>query len=208
MSTKMITINLLPPEELKAVKFRQRRLPIIPVIFIIFLISFLMWAISMTSLLNSKNDLSEANIRESVMREKRKEVDQIWNRVHGDLEIKKSFGEKYMLRKIEWAQIFSILSENLRPSIWLTSLSIEKKDGNWLVSLSGFSKPLTGRSMIQEIGNYVSDVKEELDAIIMARLKNAQKAATEFVEESTTTNRKQAEKIELTEFITTFKIKL
>lgn len=206
----MIQINLLPSEELKKFQYSQRRLPIVPFLVMFFLVLMMFWVATIFSLSYYKAVAHSKIIRYRDIEPKKKEVDVFWDKLHNDLLIKKNHVDTILKTPIQWAQVLNVISDHTSQGIWLTQVDLEQKDGFWLLTLQGFAKPVTSRSMIKDIGNYVTNIKDNIEAILMTanteQIEN-EKDIRDFVTESTTTKRKKASNIELTEYVTTFKIK-
>ena len=203
----MIHINLLPPEELKSIKFRQRKIPIIPFLIIIFSLLFIVWIGFIISITHLKSNVYNNYAKVQSVAPRKTQVDTIWNQLHNELLVKKKHIETFIIRPLDWAHILNIISDFSSQGIWLNSLDLEKKDNVWLLTFQGFAKPVTTRSMIKDIGNYVTNVKEHIEASVLKRVTQSEDL-NDFIEVTTTTKRKKADNIELTEFITTFKIAL
>jgi len=201
----MIHINLLPPEELKSIKFRQRKIPIIPFLIILFFLMFIYWVGVIFSISYLKAKVYKNNAKIQAIAPRKTEVDIMWDELHNELLVKKQFIEDIIVRPLEWAQVLNIISDFASQGIWLNSLELERKDNVWLLTFKGFAKPVTSRSMIKDIGNYVTNVKDNIEASVLEKV-TAKEALKDFIEVTTTTKRKKADNLELTEFITTFQI--
>jgi len=203
----MIHINLLPPEELKSINFRQRKIPIIPFLIILFFLMFISWIGVIFSISYLKANVYKNHAKVQAIAPRKAEVDTTWNELHNKLLVKKQHIEAIIVRPLEWAQVLNIISDFASQGIWLRSLELEKKDDVWLLTFQGFAKPVTSRSMIKDIGNYVTNVKDNIEASVLKEVTNKE-GLKDFIEVTTTTKRKKADKLELTEFITTFQIAL
>ena len=203
----MIHINLLPPEELKSIRFQQRKMPIIPFLIILFFLLFMYWIGVIFSITYLKSKVYNNYAKIQTFTPRKAEVDTLWDQLHNKLLIKKQYIETIIIRPLEWAQVLNIISDFTSQGIWLHSLDLEKKDDVWLLTFLGFAKPVTSRSMIKDVGNYVTNVKDNIETSVLKRVANKEDL-NDFIEVTTTTKRKKADTLELTEFITTFKITL
>ena len=201
----MITINLLPPEELKSLQFSQKRIPVIPCMVAFFLILFLYWVFVVFTLTHLKMQVARVHKNVAQIAGKKSDVDIVWEELHNKLIPQKRFIEDNIQSEIEWARVLNAVSNFASQGVWLYKLDLEKKDAVWFLSLKGFAKPVTSRSMIKDIGNYTTMVKETIETH-MKRNVSKPEEKKEFIEVTTTTKRKKAKTIELTEFSTTFKI--
>ena len=202
----MICINLLPSEEVKAVQFRQRRIPIVPVLFMLLLFIAMAWSVQMIRIVRFKAIIASNLAVMDALQEKKKEVDLVWNAVNNELKNKERFLSKRLARSVEWAHVLNIISESASQSIWLDNLDVQFKDGVWILTISGFAKPIQNRSMIKDIGEFVTGVKQNVESLLMVEKISKKADIKDRVEVSTTTKRMQADNIELTEFSTVLKI--
>jgi hypothetical protein len=207
----MIQINLLPIEELKNFQYSQKRLPIVPFLVVIFFILIVFWVATIFSLSYYKAITHAKVVRFRDIEPKKAEVDVFWDALHNDLLIKKSHIDTILKTPLPWAQVLNIISDHTSQGIWLTRVDLEQKDNTWLLTIHGFAKPVTSRSMIKDIGNYVTNIKDSIEAVLITantEQLESEKDMRDFVYESTTTKRKKASNIELTEYVSTFKIKV
>jgi hypothetical protein len=202
----MIQINLLPLDEQKGLQYRQRKLPIVPFLVGVFLFLIGFWVLTIVSLSYYKAIAHAKVARYKEIEPRKLEVDVLWDDLHNNLLVKKEHIDTILISSIEWAHVLNMISDYTSQGIWLTKVSLENKDDLWLLTLSGLAKPVTSRSMIKDIGNYVTNVKDSIEASIMQTIKS-EKEIVDFIQETTTTKRKKASSIELTEFTTIFKIK-
>lgn len=201
----MIQINLLPPNELKTVRMQQRRIPIIPFLLVLFFILLLYWVVVMLSVAHLKGEIYSRALEMEEVKEKKNDVDDVWDALNNTLLKQKESISEVMLRHIEWAYVLNVVSDFTTQGIWLTQFSLEQKDGVWLLSLSGFAKPITGRSMIKDIGIYVSNIKDAIEGHVLKEIAS-EEDLQDRVTETTKTKRKKAMNIELMEFTTLFKV--
>ncbi len=202
----MIEINLLPQEELNGLQYQQKRIPIVPFLVIVFFLLILYWVFSVFSISYYKAIAHTKVSRFKVIEPRKAEVDVLWNELHNNLLVKKTHIDSILVSSIEWAEVLNIVSNYTSQGIWITKVDMENKDSMWLLSISGFAKPVSSRSMIKDIGNYVTNIKDTIEASMMERIED-EEDLTDFVQETTTTKRKKASAIELTEFTTIFMIK-
>ncbi|MBU1864058.1 MAG: hypothetical protein KKH94_10380 [Candidatus Omnitrophica bacterium] len=203
----MIYINLLPPDEFKRVTFSQKRTAVIPLLFILFFSLLLLWIGFIFSISHLKM-LAYTNIATlEKIKPRKATIDILWQELHNELIVKKGCIETMMICKLEWAEVLNVISDFTTQGIWLSRLDLTNKDNAWLLTIGGFAKEVTDRSMIKDIGSFVTGVKNHLEASLMKRVEEASELK-DFIEVSTVTKRKRAYKTELTEFITTFKIKI
>lgn len=198
----MIKINLLPPEIKANLRYQQRRLPIIPFLLVIFIVIFLYWVIIILSITHLNVRVAANAAKMKAIAPQKSEVDVIWNEVHNELRVQKKYIDEIIQGPIEWAQILYVVSSEISQGIWLVGCSAEKKDQEWLITIKGLAKPISNRSMIKDVGLYVTQIKKNIESILQKQ--NTQSK----VEVSTVTKRKKAESLELTEFVTTFSIVL
>ena len=165
------------------------------------------WIIVIISISHLKSKVNENYAKVQAIAPRKTEVDTLWYELHNELIKKKEFIQEEIISPIEWARVLNIISDFTSQGIWLTRLDLEKKGNEWLLSFDGFAKPVTARSMIKDIGNYVTSVKDNIEASMLERMDNREDVG-DFIEVSTTTKRKKAESIELTEFKTILKITL
>ncbi len=166
---------------------------------------FIYWVGVIFSISYLKAKVYKNNAKIQAIAPRKTEVDIMWDELHNELLVKKQFIEDIIVRPLEWAQVLNIISDFASQGIWLNSLELERKDNVWLLTFKGFAKPVTSRSMIKDIGNYVTNVKDNIEASVLEKV-TAKEALKDFIEVTTTTKRKKADNLELTEFITTFQI--
>jgi len=203
----MIRINLLPPEELKSIQFKQRKIPVIPFFVIVFVILFIWWLLLIIPIGHLKVKTHKTIKELETINPRKSEVNVVWDEVNTKLNIQKEYIETVIISPVEWAQVLNLISTYSSQGVWLYKLHLEQKDNRWLLTMAGYAKPVTARSMIKDIGNYVTNIKDAIELHFGKKMETTEDLKG-FVEVSTTTRRKKAHNIELNEFTTTFNIKL
>jgi len=203
----MIYINLLPPEELKNVAFRQKRIPVIPFLVLFFILLFLIWVFFIFSMSHAKITIHSTMAQLEEIAPRKSDVDVLWDELHNTLLVQRELIETIMQGPLEWAYVLNMISDYASQGIWLRRVALEQKDALWLLTIEGYAKPVSSRSMIKDIGNFVTDVKDNIEASVLKGTIE-KKDLKDFIEVSTVTDRKKADNLELTEFITVYKIRL
>lgn len=201
----MIEINLLPVEMRpgrQKVAFSFQRY-----FTIVFIVLFGLWLAIILELQFIKLEVLRANKSWQSMQvtygDAKKIVDMIDNVYKPTVE---NFN-RYVRRRMMWAPVLNVISDDLPDNVWLSMLKMEDASQLWVLTLRGAARPFRQIPPIRVIGDYAQGLEDEFllvekSADFAGKL--GEKPLKPEIEVTTTTKRKIAGQIEITEFLTIF----
>ncbi|MDD5084721.1 MAG: hypothetical protein PHE61_01605 [Candidatus Omnitrophica bacterium] len=201
----MIEINLLPAE-LRAGR-EKTKFPFQKYFTIAFIVLFGLWLAIILELQVIRLEVSRTNKSWQGMQvtygDAKKIVDTIDNVYKPTLE---NFN-KYVRRRMMWAPALNIISDDLPDNVWLSMLKMEDTSQLWVLTLRGAARPFRQIPSIRVIGDYAKGLEDEfllIEKSADSPVKIEEKTPSPDVEVVTTTKRKVAGQVEITEFLTIF----
>lgn len=201
----MIEINLLPKElrtQKKTVSFPvQRWLTLgLIVLFLLWIALFLESGFIRTQIGGATQDLQGIQATHGDTQKLIDKLDKVYKPSC-------EYFSTYIRRHISWAPVLNIISDDLPDNIWLTMLKGEDTSKLWALTIRGASRPFKKRPSIRIIGDYVGGLRGEFAMIeksVPVFTEVSETAKISEPEETTTTKRKVAGNIEITEFLAVF----
>ena len=106
---------------------------------------------------------------------------------------------KSLIPTYSLTDIMNTINNDIPDGIWLTELNYYYDEEGRKLRLRGFVKPVGSQTMISVIGELNNALKEYFETILKEKA-----STTKEIDFLLTTKRRQAEKIEITEFSTVF----
>ncbi len=202
----MIRVNMLP--EQWRIKKRDFNFPVFPLLIAIFIIWFLIYLVIVVNVNANKKVVKEMDQALAAVREKSLQAQEITKKLSALDNLIEKVVYEALVPRYSITSIMDVINANIPDGMWLTELNFFNDEEGRKLRLRGFVKPTSDATMIAVIGEMNNILKENLENVAKATgsIAEGNIAATKTIDFSLTTKRRQAEKIEITEFSTIFSL--
>ena len=201
----MIEINLLPKE--LHVREKTFTFPVQRWLTLGFILLFLIWVVLLLESVYTGSEIGRVAQSLQGMQTTHGDTQKLIDRLDKVHRPSVDYYDQYIKRRMLWSPAMNFISDDLPDNIWLSMLKAEDASKMWILTLRGAARPFKGRSSIRVIGDYVSGLRNEFGVISGSLQKSAEPTealSISEIEVTTTTKRKVAGQIEITEFLAIF----
>lgn len=157
----MITVNLLP-KEYRSTKKKNLATPYIPLAVLFGALFIILTLFFYVDYLTTKSAYDGVYKQWLQLNPQMKALKALENKVEIEMRGEKEFLERYVLNTEPLTQILQLVSEHLPPRAWLTDLKIEHENDETRLVLQGVVLAFRGQSGIEQVEEYIGDLKEAL----------------------------------------------
>jgi hypothetical protein len=202
----MIRVNMLP--EQWRIKKRDFNFPVFPILIVVFGLWFIAYLIIVLNVNTNRQIVKEMDQALAVVNVKSSQAQDILKKLKGLNNVIENVVYKALVPRYSVTNIMDVINANIPDGMWLTELNLFSDEEGRKLRLRGFVKPIADETMIAVIGEMNNVLKENLENVAKRTVPaiEASAAASEAIDFSLTTKRRQAEKIEITEFSTIFSL--
>ncbi|MFC1809595.1 hypothetical protein ACFL3D_05710 [Candidatus Omnitrophota bacterium] len=198
----MIKVNLLP-ENLR-LKKRDFNFPIFPVLFFLFIFLFIVYLVIVFNIRGNRQIVHEMDQSLAAVQSKSIASEQTAAELTKLNDFIDNVVYKSLISRYSLAMIMDTINEKIPEGVWLTELSFFRDEEGEKLRVRGFVKPIYSETMITVLGRLNNGLKEYFESIIGVSTQDG--VSQKQIDFSLMTKRRQAEKIEITEFSTLFKL--
>lgn len=202
----MIQINLLPKE--MQVRKKEMSFPIQRWLLLAIIVLFLVWLALLLESGYIHTRIGRLAQSFQGMKVTHGDAQKLFEKVDKVYRPTVEYFDIYVQKHMTWAPTLNVISDELPGNMWLTMLKAEDTSKLWALTIRGVARPYKGRPSIRIIGNYASGLRSDFvkieKTVPLAIEPGAPTVGSDEIEVTTTTKRKVAGNIAITEFLTIF----